>query len=157
MSDFGLSKVIDNDTVLKSLCGTPMFVAPEILRNNGLGGSYTPQVDIWSLGVILYVCVCGNYPFYYDADDPKQLYIQILKARYEVPREIKDYLTSDVMDVLAKCLVVDPEKRITVDDIFRHKWMRVSIFICGLILKYVLVNIFDEKAFLEVFRIYFIK
>jgi serine/threonine-protein kinase Chk2 len=54
VSDFGLSKFVNSQSVLKTMCGTPLYVAPEVLQTKGLG-SYTNKVDIWSLGVILYV------------------------------------------------------------------------------------------------------
>jgi serine/threonine-protein kinase Chk2 len=54
VSDFGLSKFVDSQSIMKTMCGTPLYVAPEVLETKGLG-SYTKKVDIWSLGVILFV------------------------------------------------------------------------------------------------------
>lgn len=54
VSDFGLSKFVNSQSIMKTLCGTPLYVAPEVLETKGLG-SYTKKVDIWSLGVILFV------------------------------------------------------------------------------------------------------
>jgi serine/threonine-protein kinase Chk2 len=54
VSDFGLSKFVNSQCIMKTLCGTPLYVAPEVLATKGLG-SYTKKVDIWSLGVILFV------------------------------------------------------------------------------------------------------
>lgn len=53
VSDFGLSKFVQNDSVMKTLCGTPLYVAPEVLQTGGRG-AYTKKVDIWSLGVVLF-------------------------------------------------------------------------------------------------------
>jgi serine/threonine-protein kinase Chk2 len=55
VSDFGLSKFVSSQSIMKTFCGTPLYVAPEVLRTKGMMGSYTAQVDVWSLGIILFV------------------------------------------------------------------------------------------------------
>lgn len=80
VSDFGLSKFVDSQTMMKTFCGTPMYVAPEILQTGGKG-AYTSQVDVWSLGVILYCCLSGLMPFKVH-DKTTTLYDQILKGMY---------------------------------------------------------------------------
>lgn len=80
MSDFGLSKLVDSQTMMKTFCGTPMYVAPEILKTGGKG-SYDSQVDVWSLGVILYCSLSNLTPFKIH-DKTHNLYDQIIKGLY---------------------------------------------------------------------------
>lgn len=81
VSDFGLSKFVDSQTMLKSLCGTPMYVAPEILKSGSKQTSYSSKVDVWSLGVILYCSLSGLTPFRVN-DKKISLYEQIRKGMF---------------------------------------------------------------------------
>lgn len=81
VTDFGLSKLINNST-MRTFCGTMMYVAPEILKKNG-NGEYTPQVDMWSLGVILFCCLGGVTPFHTKSSVPLEL--QIIKGKFTFP------------------------------------------------------------------------
>lgn len=80
VTDFGLSKFIDSETMLKTFCGTPNYLAPEILKSHGTG-SYTEAIDLWSLGVILFVSLSGYPPFSSDYKD-QELNKQILAGNY---------------------------------------------------------------------------
>jgi len=75
VADFGLSKEFDDS--METMCGTPDYVAPEVLRGNG----YTNAVDIWSIGVVTYVMLCGSPPFY--GSDDKEVFLKILQADYK--------------------------------------------------------------------------
>lgn len=55
LSDFGFSKFLNAESVMMTYCGTPLYIAPEILKNKGRPGSYNKKVDIWSMGVVLYI------------------------------------------------------------------------------------------------------
>lgn len=84
VSDFGLSKFVDAETMMKTFCGTMMYVAPEILLTHGRG-AYTCKVDVWSLGVILYTCLSALTPF--NNNNPKIcLYEQITQGAYNFPQ-----------------------------------------------------------------------
>ena len=83
VSDFGLSKFVDAETMMKTFCGTMMYVAPEILLTHGRG-AYTNKVDVWSLGVILYTCVSALTPFN-NSNAQKSLYEQITQGAYDFP------------------------------------------------------------------------
>ncbi|KMQ97735.1 serine threonine-protein kinase chk2 [Lasius niger] len=120
VSDFGLSKLVDAKTMMKTFCGTPMYVAPEILANLGRG-SYTKQVDVWSLGVILYVCLSGVVPFNVQNVTLEQ---QIRRGRYEFPSSRFGHVSYDAIELIKCMMTVDPTRRITVPEILLHPWLR---------------------------------
>jgi len=95
-------------------CGTPAYIAPEILRDNGYYGF---AVDIWSAGVVLYAMLYGTVPF--KASNMSELQQIIMKAKYT----LKDDISADSRDLLKKLLEKDPEKRITIKDILSHPWL----------------------------------
>jgi len=79
LSDFGLSKIINQDTMMETACGTPYYVAPEVLSAQG----YDKEVDLWSVGVITYLLLCGFPPFY--GETLPEVFEQIMKADYDFP------------------------------------------------------------------------
>jgi len=93
------------------------YVAPEILR----GIAYGKQVDIWSIGVILYILLCGFPPFY--DDNNKKLFAQIIHANYSFPDPYWTNISPLAKDLVMKLLLVDPTKRLTADQILNHPWM----------------------------------
>jgi calcium/calmodulin-dependent protein kinase I len=121
IADFGLAKLYqpneDGDN-LKTLCGTPGYVAPEVLKNRN---GYSPQCDMWSLGVILYILLCGYPPFQHEQQS--KLFKQILKADYQFHSPWWDKVSDDAKDMVSKLLVVDSEKRLAPADALRHPWM----------------------------------
>lgn len=118
VSDFGLSALpeqLRQDGLLHTQCGTPAYVAPEVLRNRGYNGACT---DIWSCGVILYVLLTGFLPFQHE--NMMKMYQKIFKADYQVP----PWVSGDARRLISKLLVVDPSKRISIAEILRHPWMK---------------------------------
>ncbi|XP_054817998.1 CBL-interacting serine/threonine-protein kinase 11 [Prosopis cineraria] len=118
VSDFGLSAVKDqnrHDGLLHTLCGTPAYVAPEILAKQGYDGA---KVDVWSCGVILFVLTAGYLPF----NDPNliAMYKKIYKGEYRCPR----WMSPDLRRFLSRLLDTNPETRITIDEILRDPWFR---------------------------------
>ncbi|ESZ98860.1 hypothetical protein SBOR_0718 [Sclerotinia borealis F-4128] len=125
LADFGLSKIIGEASFTTSLCGTPSYVAPEILQDNN-HRRYTRAVDIWALGVVLYICLCGFPPFsdeLYSRDNPYDLKAQIRLARFDYPSPYWDNIGDPALDLIDHMLTVDPEKRYTVDECLSHPWM----------------------------------
>ncbi|KAL9662816.1 hypothetical protein QQ045_027650 [Rhodiola kirilowii] len=118
VSDFGLSAVtgqVRNDGLLHTLCGTPAYVAPEILGKKGYDGA---KVDMWSCGVILFVMTAGYLPF----NDPNlmAMYKKIYKGDFRCPK----WMSADLKRFLSRLLDVRPESRITVDEILRDPWFK---------------------------------
>ncbi|KAF9594580.1 hypothetical protein IFM89_033550 [Coptis chinensis] len=118
VSDFGLSAVtgqIRNDGLLHTLCGTPAYVAPEILLKKGYDGA---KVDIWSCGVILFVLNAGYLPF----NDPNLMvmYRKIYKGEYRCPK----WTSPDLRRFLSRLLDTNPETRISIDEIVRDPWFK---------------------------------
>ncbi|XP_043282742.1 serine/threonine-protein kinase Chk2-like [Venturia canescens] len=122
VTDFGLSKFVDEETMMRTFCGTPMYVAPEMLLTNGRG-TYTNQVDVWSLGVILYVCLTGRTPFTIrNATIP--LRDQIIKGMYRCTPSIFEGVTSRAIDLVKRMMTTDPIKRIQIGQIRMHPWLK---------------------------------
>ncbi|KAL1977675.1 hypothetical protein VTN31DRAFT_534 [Thermomyces dupontii] len=125
LADFGLAKIIGEDSFTTTLCGTPSYVAPEILEESR-HRKYTKAVDIWSLGVVLYICLCGFPPFsdeLYSEENPYTLAEQIKLGRFDYPSPYWDSIPDIALDLIDRMLTVDPDKRITVDECLEHPWM----------------------------------
>jgi serine/threonine-protein kinase Chk2 len=124
LADFGLAKIIGEASFTTTLCGTPSYVAPEILQPTGRR-KYTRAVDVWSLGVVLYICLCGFPPFsdeLYTPDNPYTLAQQILGGRYDFPSPYWDKVGDPALDLIDRMLTVDPEQRISIDECLEHPW-----------------------------------
>ncbi|KAK7923945.1 Non-specific serine/threonine protein kinase [Apiospora marii] len=125
LADFGLAKIIGEESFTTTLCGTPSYVAPEILAE-GKHRKYTKAVDVWSLGVVLYICLCGFPPFsdeLYSRDFPYTLSQQIRSGRFDYPSPYWDSVGDPALDLIDSMLVVEPEKRYTVDQCLAHPWI----------------------------------
>jgi calcium/calmodulin-dependent protein kinase I len=116
--DFGLAGSCAHKP-LKTPCGTPNYVAPEILKRQ----PYGTQVDMWSAGVILYIILCGFPPFYDENDDMGRLYRKIKRADYDMPSPYWDNISDLAKDLIRKLLNPDPKKRLTAQQTLRHKWV----------------------------------
>ena len=114
LCDFGVSKIIPKGQLVNDSCGTPAFIAPEIL----LDTPYNPYVsDIWSSGVVLYAMVTGFFPF--RGVNETQLHENILSGLYPNPLDISE----DLKDLLKRILNVNPKERITLEQILEHPWL----------------------------------
>nr|DAD27396.1 TPA_asm: hypothetical protein HUJ06_028864 [Nelumbo nucifera] len=118
ISDFGLSALpeqLRNDGLLHTQCGTPAYVAPEVLRKKGYDGS---KADLWSCGVILYVLLAGFLPF--QDESIMKMYRKVFRAEYEFP----PWFSHEAKQLISSLLVADPDKRITVSEIMQMPWFR---------------------------------
>ncbi|GAM18627.1 hypothetical protein SAMD00019534_018020 [Acytostelium subglobosum LB1] len=125
LSDFGLSRTIGEGSFMKTMCGTPQYLAPEILTNgaNGAGG-YGKEVDCWSMGAILYVMLCGHPPF--DDSQDISIFEQIRNAVYEFPDEDWATVSAEAKDLIKRLLTANPSKRYSCNQILEHPWYNKS-------------------------------
>jgi len=121
LADFGLAKVVQggNDRTMTTTCGTPGYVAPEVLEQKG---GYGPEVDVWSMGVIMYILLCGFPPFY--DENNAVLFQQIKKGDYSFPSPYWDDISDGAKDLVRKILQISPTKRLTVKQCIEHPWMK---------------------------------
>ncbi|KAK5990396.1 putative serine/threonine-protein kinase fhkC [Cladobotryum mycophilum] len=128
LADFGLAKIIGEESFTTTLCGTPSYVAPEILADSK-HRKYSKAVDIWSLGVVLYICLCGFPPFsdeLYSRDFPFTLSQQIRSGRFDYPSPYWDSVGDPALELIDSMLVVDPDRRFTIDQCLKHPWLTHS-------------------------------
>lgn len=117
IADFGLSKDFGQEQ-LQTSCGTPDYVAPEVL----LGEPYDMGVDIWSIGVITYVLLCGFPPFY--GETQKELFENIMSGNYDFPSPEWDNVSEDAKSFIKKLLVVSPDKRLAAPQALADSWIK---------------------------------
>ncbi|KAJ9660125.1 serine/threonine protein kinase [Coniosporium apollinis] len=125
VADFGLAKIIGEESFTTTLCGTPSYVAPEILEPTN-HRRYTRAVDVWSLGVVLYICLCGFPPFsdeLYTPSNPYTLSQQIKMGRFDYPSPYWDSVGDAALDLIDRMLTVDVERRITIEECLEHPWI----------------------------------
>ena len=109
-------------------CGTPSYVAPEILENSR-HRKYTRAVDVWSLGVVLYICLCGFPPFsdeLWTEERPYTLSQQIKMGRFDYPSPYWDSVEDPALDLIDRMLTVDVDSRITIDECLEHPWITLK-------------------------------
>ena len=113
--DFGISSVFVEGVKITDTGGTPAFLAPEVILNEG---KINCETDVWSLGVLLFLLTFGQVPF--EANDIQSLYNQILSGRFKIKN--KDECSPELIDLMQKMLTVDVKDRISVKEILQHKW-----------------------------------
>ncbi|XP_067664629.1 calcium/calmodulin-dependent protein kinase type IV-like [Haliotis asinina] len=117
IADFGLSKIIGQKVTMTTVCGTPGYCAPEVLS----GKKYTKAIDMWSIGVITYILLCGYEPF--SAETDREMYKRIIKADYKFDSPWWDDVSENAKNLVESMLTLDPKKRVTAADALRHPWV----------------------------------
>jgi len=118
IADFGFAKRVTSSACLTTRCGSPNYVAPEIISKTPYGTS----VDMWSIGVVLYIILCGYLPF---ADkNYVQLYRKIKQAQFVFHPSFWDIISQDAKDFINALLVSNPKKRLTAKKALNHTWLR---------------------------------
>jgi len=120
LADFGFATVVDGENII-SQCGTPGYIAPDILKNE----PYGKPVDMWSFGVILYILLGGYPPFHHD--DTREMYKMIAKAEYKFHPDYWNGVSEEAKNMISSLLCLDTKKRLTVDQALSHKWMNKSV------------------------------
>jgi serine/threonine protein kinase len=116
--DFGVSQMIPNDThLLSTAVGTPLYMAPEILQ----GSKYGEVCDWWSIGVIMYVLLCGYPPF--ESDNEVDLKSEILHNGIKFDEDDWKNISEEAKHLVTHLLTINPEKRIKTEEILSHPWM----------------------------------
>ncbi|XP_029156407.1 LOW QUALITY PROTEIN: serine/threonine-protein kinase MARK2-like [Nylanderia fulva] len=117
IADFGFSNEFTPGNKLDTFCGSPPYAAPELFQGKKYDG---PEVDVWSLGVILYTLVSGSLPF--DGSTLRELRERVLRGKYRIPF----YMSTDCENLLKKFLVLNPTKRASLENIMKDKWMNMG-------------------------------
>ena len=116
ITDMGLSKLINLETILKAFCGTPQYIAPEVVSGAGMPDStYNLKVDCWSFGVILYTLLSGPPPFSEDRNCGLNLKSQILKADYQLYPSLFDIISSQAKDFIRRLLKLSPPESLSAE------------------------------------------
>ncbi|XP_071362080.1 serine/threonine-protein kinase DCLK1a isoform X3 [Trachinotus anak] len=117
LGDFGLATVVDGP--LYTVCGTPTYVAPEIIAETGYG----LKVDIWAAGVITYILLCGFPPFRGSSDDQEVLFDQILMGQLEFPLPYWDNVSETAKELIRSMLEVEVDQRYSALQVLEHPWV----------------------------------
>ncbi|KAG0722416.1 Phosphorylase b kinase gamma catalytic chain, liver/testis isoform [Chionoecetes opilio] len=127
LTDFGFAKVLQPGETLSELCGTPGYLAPELLRCNMMEGApeYAHQVDLWACGVIMYTLLVGCPPFWHR----KQMVMirNIMEGKYSFNTPEWEDITDTPKDLISKLLVVDPARRVTVQQALTHDFFQILL------------------------------
>jgi len=121
LTDFGFAKETLARDTLQTPCYTPYYVAPEVLGPE----RYDKSCDIWSLGVIMYILLCGFPPFYSNHGLPISpgMKRRIRSGQYEFPNPEWQNVSNDAKDLIKGCLKTNPEERLTIDQVIKNKWI----------------------------------
>ena len=117
IADFGFSNEFHIGQKLDTFCGSPPYAAPELFQGKKYDG---PEVDVWSLGVILYTLVSGSLPF--DGQNLKELREKVLRGKYRIPF----YMSTDCENLLKRFLVLTPTRRSALRQIMKDRWMNIG-------------------------------
>ncbi|XP_033100174.1 serine/threonine-protein kinase DCLK1-like [Anneissia japonica] len=117
LGDFGLATFVMKP--LTTVCGTPTYVAPEIILETGYG----VQVDVWAAGVITYILLCGFPPFRSENNDQEELFDKIIIGNYTFISPFWDDISNLAKELIMCMLEIDPEKRYTALEVMQHPWV----------------------------------
>ena len=125
IGDFGLATKLDYDgEKKKTVCGTPNYIAPEVI-DGGAGGGHSYEVDIWAIGIIIYIFIVGKPPF--ETNDLKQTYKRIKSIQFDFPEDV--HISTAAKNLIRRLLVRDPKKRPSLNDILMDDFFNMGALI----------------------------
>jgi polo-like kinase 1 len=125
IGDFGLATKLDYDgEKKKTVCGTPNYIAPEVI-DGGAGGGHSYEVDIWAIGIIIYIFIVGKPPF--ETNDLKQTYKRIKSIQFDFPEDA--HISTAAKNLIRRLLVKDPKKRPSLNDILMDDFFNMGALI----------------------------
>jgi len=116
LCDFGYARFIGENTFRKTIVGTPAYLAPEVLQKRG----YNKSLDMWSVGVVIYVTLSGTFPF----NEGEDIEDQITNAAFMYPPNPWKLISANAIDLISRLLQVKPEQRLTIDQCMTHPWLQ---------------------------------
>ncbi|XP_068616802.1 serine/threonine-protein kinase Chk2 [Brachionichthys hirsutus] len=122
VTDFNQSRILEETLLMRTLCGTPSYLAPEVFTHASTTG-YGPAVDVWSLGVLLFVCL-GGYPPFHEDFGQQSITEQIIRGEFTMVPSKWRHISDQAKDVVRKLLVVDPSERMTIEEALSHTWLQ---------------------------------
>jgi calcium/calmodulin-dependent protein kinase I len=120
LADFGFAKSVEKKNGCRTLCGTPGYLAPEILER---WPAYDVKCDVWSVGVILFLLLGGYLPF--DDDDEDKVFDRTRNGQYDFRKQFWKHISSGAKDLVTRCLTINPNKRVDTTTALNHEWMQV--------------------------------
>lgn len=120
LADFGFAARVHEPKSLTKQCGTPFFVAPEILLRKG----YDQASDMWSVGCIIFLLLSGNLPFM--GRSQKELFRKIVAGKFEFEPKDWEGISDDAKDLVRRLLVLDPDERMSASEAVRHPWLKMA-------------------------------
>lgn len=138
ISDFGLSKMMkSDDETMMTICGTKAYSAPEVgfgLKRGETHEGYTSKVDMWSLGVIIYVIVAAYHPFDpFGNSDDGTIWLRITRGEWSFDDPLWSLLSDELKDCITKLITQDPVQRLSADEFLSHPWLAMADEVCCLI------------------------
>lgn len=121
LADFGFAKSVEKKNGCRTLCGTPGYLAPEVLER---WPSYDVKCDIWSVGVILFLLLGGYLPF--DDDDEEKVFDKTRNGQYDFRPKFWRHISTGAKNLVSQCLTINPNKRIGATEALKHDWMTVG-------------------------------
>ncbi|RDD46544.1 Serine/threonine-protein kinase ULK2 [Trichoplax sp. H2] len=117
IADFGFARILPENTMAATICGSPLYMAPEVFNN----GSYDSKADLWSIGAIVYQCLTGKAPF--TASNPQKLRNFYVNSTELIPN-IPNYASKEISDLILKLLKKNPRERMSYDEFFQHRFLQ---------------------------------